>query len=87
VRPALQQLANPVAVALDIGLPKGDTAHHRGRDLDNYLFPHRCCLGPARLASTFAREHHGRFTSTIGPPHLDADVDLAAWSRTPPNPA
>jgi hypothetical protein len=34
VRPALQQLASPAVLALDIGLPKGTPLTSGGRDLD-----------------------------------------------------
>jgi hypothetical protein len=56
LRPALQQPANPVALALDIGLPTGTPLTSGGRDLDNYLFPIVARFGPARFAAAWKQQ-------------------------------
>lgn len=81
VRPALQQLASPVALALDIGLPKGTQLTSGGRDLDNYLFPIIARFGPGRFAAAFARKHHGLSTIAIGPAQLADDEPPGLWSQ------
>jgi hypothetical protein len=81
VRPALQQLANPVVLALDVGLPKGTQLTSGGRDLDNYLFPIVARFDPARFAAVFARKHHGRSTIAIGPAQLADDEPPGHWAH------
>ena len=81
MRPALQQLAAPVALALEVGLPKGTQLTSRGRDLDNYLFPIVARFGPARFAAAFARKHHGRSTIAIGPAQLATDDPAGRWAH------
>jgi hypothetical protein len=49
VRPALAQLASPVVLALEVGLPTGTQLTSGGRDLDNYLFPIVARFGAAAL--------------------------------------
>jgi hypothetical protein len=81
LRPALQQLASPAALALDIGLPAGTPLTSGGRDLDNYLFPIVARFGPARFAAAFARKHHGRSTIAIGPAQLADDDPTGHWAH------
>ncbi len=81
MRPALQQLASPAVLALDIGLPKGSQLTSGGRDLDNYLFPIVARFGAARFAAVFARKHHGRSTIAIGPVQPAADEPPGHWAH------
>src|SRR6266540_3043591 len=81
VRPALQQLSNPAALALDVGLPKVTQLTSGGRDLDNYLFPIAARFGPASFAGVFARKHHGRSTIAIGPAQLSDDEPPGRWDH------
>jgi hypothetical protein len=78
---ALQQLTSPVALALDIGLPKGTQLTSGGRDLDNYLFPIVARFGPARFAAAFARKHHGLSTIAIGPAQSADDDPPGHWAH------
>jgi hypothetical protein len=81
LRPALQQPANPVALALDIGLPTGTPLTSGGRDLDNYLFPIVARFGPARFAAAFACKHHGRSAIAVGPAQLADDDPPGHWAQ------
>jgi hypothetical protein len=81
VRPALQQLASPAVLALDIGLSKGTQLTSGGRDLDNYLFPIVARFGPAHFVAVFARKHHGRSTIAIGPAQLAEDEPSGHWAH------
>jgi hypothetical protein len=81
LQPALQQLTSPVALALDIGLPKATPLTSGGRDLDNYLFPIVARFGPGRFAAAFARKHHGRSTIGVGPAQLADDEPTGYWAH------
>ena len=81
VRPALQVLATPAVLALDVGLPKSTSLTSGGRDLDNYVFPIVTRFGPARFAAVFARKHHGRSTLAIGPAQLGDDGASEHWTH------
>jgi hypothetical protein len=81
VAPALKQFTRPVALALDIGLPKGTPLISGGRDLDNYLYPIVARFGPSRFAFAFARKHYGRSTIAVGPAQLADDEPPGHWEH------
>lgn len=81
VHPVLAQLAGPLVLALEIGLPKGTQLTSGGRDLDNYLFPIAARFSAARFAAVFARKHHGQSTIAIGPAQLSDDEPRGDWAH------
>jgi hypothetical protein len=81
VRPALEQLASPAMLALDIGLPKGTPLTSGGRDLDDYLFQIVAYFGAARFAAASARKHRGRSTIATGPAQLADDEQPGHWAH------